>query len=235
MKSKGEISSGNRVLTSIAIFAILAAASIAWIAAPGSVAAEKPEEGKISLGARTLILPAPVWIICSYDSSGRPNAMTASWAGICSSDPASVTVSLRESRYSFDGIIARKAFTVNIPSTRFAAEAAFFGTVSGRDIDKFRATGLTAVASGLVDAPYIGEFPLVVECRLSGTYNVGSHVMLIGEIVDVKADKSVLDGRGMPAMDKVDPFVFATGNGSFYSIGESLGSVSELSDKIGKK
>jgi flavin reductase (DIM6/NTAB) family NADH-FMN oxidoreductase RutF len=215
----------------VAIFTTLAAASIA---APESAAAQKPGEGKISLGQRTLILPAPVWIICSYDSSGRPNAMTASWAGICSSDPASVTVSLRESRYSFDGIVARKAFTVNIPSTRFAAEAAFFGTASGRDVDKFRATGLTAVPSGLVDAPYIGEFPLVVECRLSGTYNVGSHVMLIGEIVDVKADKSVLDGRGVPDMAKVDPFVFATGSGNFHSIGGSLGSVSELRDKIGK-
>ncbi len=231
MKSKCESASWNRVLTSVAIFTILAAASIA---VPESAAAQKPEEGKISLGQRTLILPAPVWIICSYDSSGRPNAMTASWAGICSSDPASVTVSLRESRYSFDGIIARKAFTVNIPSTRFATEAAFFGTVSGRDVDKFRATGLTAVASSLVDAPYIGEFPLVVECRLSGTYNVGSHVMLIGEIVDVKADKSVLNDRGTPDMEKVDPFVFATGSGNFHSIGGSLGSVSELKDKIGK-
>lgn len=235
MKVLCEGSVTNRIKRTAVILTLLAAISITGLPPAKLRAAGQEKDNKISLGQETLIGPAPVWIICSYDDKSIPNAMTASWVGICSSNPASVTVSLRESRYSFGNITKRKAFTVNIPSSRFAAEAAFFGTVSGRDIDKFKAAGITAVRSDLVDAPYIMEFPLVVECRLTGTYNAGAHIMFIGEIVDVKADRSVLDARGMPDIHKLDPFVYATGSGEFYSIGESLGSISELEKKISRE
>lgn len=209
------------------------AAVIITAAGPYSWSQEQERAAvKSSLGKSPLILPAPVWIIGSYDSDGNPNVMTASWVGICSSGPASVTISLRESRYTYENIVLRGAFTVNLPSARFAAESAFFGTVSGRDFDKFAATGLTAVRSELVDAPYIAEFPLVVECRVTGTYDAGAHTMFIGEIIDVKADPSILKENGRPDIMKLDPIVYAVGSGDFHRIGESVGTVSELEKKI---
>lgn len=212
--------------------AMILAFCILLLSSAPAFTGESVGDAKKSLGKHTLILPAPVWIIGSYDAEGVANVMAASWVGICSSDPASVTVSLKESRYTYENVKERGAFTVNIPSSRFAAESAFFGTVSGRDYDKFAATGLTAVRSELVDAPYIKEFPLIVECRLTGTYEVGVHIMFIGEIVDVKADESVLNERGRPDISRLDPFVYATGSGTFHSIGKSLGTVSELQKKI---
>ena len=77
---------------------------------------------KKSIGANTLLSPAPVWVVCSYDAEGRPNAMTSSWAGICSSKPASVMVALRKATYSYASLVERKAFTVNIPSVDLAVE-----------------------------------------------------------------------------------------------------------------
>jgi len=234
MKIQGDERAAGRLGRTASLLALLAVMTGSGLLPANLCAAGGAKDEKVSLGQKTLAGPAPVWVICSYDAEGKPNAMTASWAGICSSNPASVTVSLREARYSYGNIVGRKAFTVNIPSSRFAAETAFFGTVSGRDIDKFKATGMTAVRSDLVDAPYIMEFPLVLECRLTGTYNVGGHVMFIGEIVDVKADRSVLDGRGMPDIGKLDPFVYSTGSGEFYSIGKSLGSIADLEEKISR-
>ena len=87
--------------------------------ATGSVQQAKPEgkagEEKISLGAKTVIIPTPVWIIGSYDKNGKPNAMTSSWVGVCCSQPASIMTCLREATYTFGNIMERKAFTVNIP------------------------------------------------------------------------------------------------------------------------
>jgi flavin reductase (DIM6/NTAB) family NADH-FMN oxidoreductase RutF len=194
------------------------------------------EDGeKASLGARTVVIPTPVWVIGSYDKEGKSNVMTSSWVGICCSKPASLMTCLREATYTHGNIMDRKAFTVNIASESFAHQAAYVGRVSGRDVDKFKETGLTPVKSDLVDAPYIKEFPLVVECQLTKTVELGSHTMFIGEIRDVKADHSILSEANVPDIEKLKPFVFTPGSSKFYGIGEYLGNVSDLAAKTVKK
>jgi flavin reductase (DIM6/NTAB) family NADH-FMN oxidoreductase RutF len=178
---------------------------------------------KKSIGADTLAYPTPVWCVGSYDQSGKPNVMTIAWGGICNSSPASITVSLRKATYSYGCIMERKAFTVSVPSTKHAAEADYFGIASGKDVDKFAATGLTPVDSNVVDAPYVGEFPLVVECRLAHTFELGLHTQFVGEIVDIKADEEALNEKGKPRMDKLDPFVFGPGVREYWSMGKVVG------------
>ena len=192
------------------------------------------EPKKKSLGART-ILPSPVWVIGSYDKNGQANAMTSAWAAICCSRPPCVTISLRKETYTYSNIMEKKAFTVNIPAASQAAYAAYFGSVSGRDVNKFVATGLTPVKSDLVEAPYIKEFPLILECRLKQTLEIGSHTMFIGEIVDVKADENILTEEGALDLEKFRGFFFQPGRGKFYQYGEFLGDVAALAEKIKKK
>jgi flavin reductase (DIM6/NTAB) family NADH-FMN oxidoreductase RutF len=190
---------------------------------------------KISLGAKTLAQPTPLWIVGSYDENGRPNAMAAAWGGICCSKPPCLAVSLREERHSFAAITARKAFTVSVPSVRFAAQADFFGIASGRDTDKFAAAGLTPVRSELVDAPYVGEFPLVLECVLRRTVPLGMHVQFIGEIVDVKAEEDVLDAKGFPDAAKVQPLVFTPVSRAYHAVGEFVGQAFEMGQAFSRK
>lgn len=200
----------------------------------GSVTGNKSSgeysDGKKSLGARTW-LPTPVWVIGSYDTAGKPNFMTAAWVGISCSRPPCVTISLRKATYTYGNLIERKAFTVNLPSKAFASQAGFFGRVSGRDVDKLQATGLTEGKSELVDAPYLKEFPYVVECRVIHTYEVGLHTMFIGEIMDIKADPAVLDVEGRPVMEKLAPFFYFPSKGGFYPVGPFMGTVEELKDR----
>ncbi len=189
---------------------------------------------KVSLGAKTAIIPAPVWVIGSYDKQGKPNLMTAAWVGICASTPPSVTVCLRKATYTHGNIMERKAFTVNIASESLAQHAAYVGRVSGRTQDKFLKTGLTPVKSAQVDAPFVKEFPLVAECEVRQTVEVGSHTVFIGEIMDVKAARSIVGEDGVPDMGKLKPFVFSPGSSQFYGIGPSLGKVSELAKRTGE-
>ncbi len=182
------------------------------------------ESLKKSLGAKVLFYPAPVMIVGTYDREGRPNVMTAAWGGVCCSAPPAIAVSLRKATYSYGNVVERKAFTINIPGERNIKEADYFGMVSGKNEDKFKATGLTPVKSSVVDAPYVGEFPLVIECRLLQTVEIGLHTQFIGEIMDVKADVSVMTEDGMtPDIEKLRPLVFTPESRLYYGVGRQLG------------
>jgi len=177
---------------------------------------------KRSLGAKTIVYPAPVFVIGTYDSTGKANVMTASWAGLCCSRPPCVAVALRKATSTYGNIVQRQAFTVSIPSEKYLKQTDYFGLVSGRDVDKFAVTGLTAARSEIVDAPYVAEFPLVLECRLFKTIELGLHTQFIGEIMDVKADEDVIGLDGLD-MAKVRPFVFAPDTQFYYGIGSFAG------------
>ncbi len=186
---------------------------------------------KISLGAKTLLYPTPVLLVGTYDEHNKANLMCAAWGGICCSKPVCVNVSLRAATYSHKAIIARKAFTLGIPSDSQVKEADYMGIASGRNVDKFAEVGWTAVKSELVDAPFAAEIPFVLECKLIETVELGLHTMFIGEVMDVKADEHILGETGQPDMNKLKPLAFASGIQKYYSLGNFAGDAF----KVGKK
>lgn len=186
---------------------------------------------KKSLGANTFAMPAPVWVVGTYGENGEANIMTAAWGGICCTAPPCVAISLQKVRASYTNIIKNKAFTISVPSHKHVVEADYVGIDSGKNIDKFAATKLTPIPSEIVNAPYVEEFPLVLECKLLHTIEIGLHVQFIGEIMDVKADESVLGDKGLPTLEKVSPLVFSTTEHKYYKIGEFL----EKSHSVGLK
>jgi len=187
---------------------------------------------KRSLGAQTFLFPAPVLMVGSYDQADKPNLMNAAWGGICCSEPPCVTVSLRKARHSYDSILARKAFTIGIANEAYMAEADYVGIASGQNIDKFAVAGLTPVRSDLVDAPYAAEFPVVLECCLLHTLEIGVHTQFIGEIVDVKADQNILSDDGLPDILKIQPLVYDTAHNGYHAVGPLLGKAFSVGRKL---
>ena len=187
---------------------------------------------KKSIGPRTLVYPTPVFMVGTYDKAGKPNVMTAAWGGICCSKPPCVAVSLRKARYSYDNLVERQAFTVNIASENYVKEADYFGIASGRNKDKFAASVLTPVKSDQVDAPVIEEFPFALECTLLHTIEIGVHVQFIGEIVDIKADEDFLNDKGVPDIAKVKPILFAPEMQAYYGVGKFLGKAFSIGKEI---
>jgi len=177
---------------------------------------------KRSLGAKTIVGATSVWVVGTYDRAGKPNMMTAAWGGVCCSDPPCVAVSLRKATYSYGSIEEQKAFTVNIPSAEYVRETDYVGIASGRNKDKWRATGLTPVRGDLVNAPYVAEFPLVLECKLLHVIELGLHTQFVGEILDVKAEESIFGEQGTLDIEKVDPFFYVPGSGVYRAIGRYL-------------
>jgi flavin reductase (DIM6/NTAB) family NADH-FMN oxidoreductase RutF len=174
---------------------------------------------KKSLGAKTLIYPAPVLVVGTYDKDGKADVTTVSWGGVCCSQPPCVAISLRRATLSYENIMARKAFTLSIPSEKHVKEADYFGLISGRQLDKFAATKLTAVKSKLVAAPYVKEFPLVLECKVVDVAEIGMHTQFIGEVLDVKADEAVIGSGGAVDIRKLCPLVFTADTQEYYGVG----------------
>lgn len=177
---------------------------------------------KKSIGIGTYALPSPVWVVGTYDAAGKPNLMTAAWGGICNSRPPCIYVSLRKATYSHGNIMARKAYTVSIPSEKHIREADWIGIASGRDVDKFETAKLTPVKGSVVDAPYVEEFPVVIECRVKEVVELGLHTQFVGEIMDVKADAEVLNEKGRIDIEKVKPVIFTVNTSGYYGIGKKL-------------
>lgn len=190
---------------------------------------------KQSLGVRPLIYPTPVWVVGTYGEDGKPNLMTASWAGICSSSPPCVNVSLREATSTYKNIIARKAFTLSVPSESQAKIADWLGMSTGAKVDKFELTGLTPVKADLINAPYAAEFPMVLECVLSHTLPLGLHTMFVGEIADVKCDESKLGPTGLPDLEKIKPFLFAPEVRGYYRTAGFLGEAFSIGRSVAPK
>lgn len=186
---------------------------------------------KRSLGKKTIVHPAPAFVIGTYDREGKANAATVAWGGICCSSPPCISISLRKATYTYENIMFKKAFTVNIPSDRFIKEVDFFGVYSGRDMDKFNKTGLTPVKGTTVDAPYIEEFPFILECRLIQFNELGLHTQFIGEIMDIKADESVIINNTID-IEKVMPIIYAPELRKYFGVGGFLGNAFSIGKEL---
>jgi flavin reductase (DIM6/NTAB) family NADH-FMN oxidoreductase RutF len=189
---------------------------------------------KKSVSANTINPATPVWIVGTYGKDHKPNVMTAAWAGVCCSKPPCIAVSLRKATSTYGNITERKAFTVSIPSEKYVKEADYFGMTSARDVDKFLVTGLTAEKSLLVDAPYVKEFPLVLECKVIQIVEIGLHTEFIGEVIDVKADSELLNEKGLPDIEKIKPLIWNPIDMQYRGLGKPLGQGFSIGKEIKK-
>lgn len=185
---------------------------------------------KRSQGVKNLVFPEPAMVIGSYDKDGKPNIMTAAWFGVANSRPLKVSVSLRPATYSYHCITANMAFTVNVPDASLINYVKFAGKYSGKDMNKFEETGLTPVKSEYVNAPYIEEFPIVLECKVTEYHDLGSHRQFIGEVVDAKIDERLLDGDGKVNMDLFNPIIY--GQGKYYSGLDLIQNINEIIPEV---
>lgn len=173
-----------------------------------------------NFGVKPAVYPQPVFIIATYDESGVPNAMNAAWGGISEENEISICVSAGHK--TTKNILARGAFTVNVATADYVAACDYVGVVSGNKVpDKFARAGFHATKSEFVDAPLIDELPMAVECRLK-SYDEET-CRLVGEIVNVSADESVLGENGKVDPAKLRPITFDTMNNAYLVLGEKVG------------
>lgn len=136
-----------------------------------------------------VIYPLPAFLVTCINREGKPNIITISWCMPISVKPPIVAISVRPERYSFKLIRETQEFAVNIPSEELAEATNFCGILSGRAVDKFKETGLTAVPAHKLKTPLIKECLGHLECEVIGEIPVGDHSIFLGKVVAASADK----------------------------------------------
>lgn len=174
--------------------------------------------------ASNLLNPVPAVLISCADENGKPNVMTAAWAGTICSDPVMVSVSIRKQRYSHDIIARTGEFVMNLSTKKLAKVTDFVGVRSGRDIDKFALEGemkLTPYPSRFVKAPGIEESPVSLECKVVQVLELGTHDMFIAKVLSTNVDDTYMDENGKLDLKKAE--LIAYNHGEYYELGKLLG------------
>ena len=172
-----------------------------------------------NFGAKALSYPQPVLMIATYNEDGTPDVMNAAWGGI--SDDTEISICMGKHKTT-ENLKKRQAFTISMGDEKHMLSCDYVGMVSGRDVpDKFARAGFTAEKSTLVDAPIIKELPICLECKVK-SYDEKT-CRLVGEIVNVSVDESVLDENGKVDVAKAAPITFDPFNMAYVKLGDKVG------------
>ena len=69
----------------------------------------------------------------------------------------------------------------------------------------------------------IEELKLTLVCKVINTFELGSHIQVTGQIIDVLADEEILDDKGLIDIKKLDPILYDHSAREYYGVGEKTG------------
>jgi len=193
----------------------------------------QPHQGftmeKVTLGPMPYMSVMPTLLV-GANVSGKPNYMTAAWATVACMAPPMVCVAINHVRHTAKGIEENKTFSLNVPAAKDVVAADYCGIVSGEKEDKSKV--YTSFYGKTQTAPMAKECPVNIECKLFKSVDCGSHLLYIGEIVEIHANTScVTDGK--PDLTKIDPVVYA--QSLYFGVGPQLEKAFSAGKKFQKK
>lgn len=171
--------------------------------------------------AGNMVYPVPAVMVSLQDLQGKKNIITVAWTGTICSSPAMTYISVRKERYSHSMLKETGEFVINLSTEKLTRAVDYCGVRSGRDVDKFKEMGLTAIPATKVAAPMIAESPVNIECRVTQVLELGSHDMFLAEVLAVNVDDRYIDEKGKFHLTQAHPMVYS--HGSYYGLGKELG------------
>ena len=171
------------------------------------------------LGVKPWFYPLPVLIIGTYNEDGTADAMNAAWGGLYSADQ--VVLCLSAGHKTTQNIQARGAFTVSFADAAHVTAADYVGMVSAnQEKNKMEKAGFSVTRSGRVDAPLIDQMPVSLECKLVKINEDGN---IIGQIVNISAEESVLDDDGRIDLTRFCPISYEPSHSAYHVLGKQVG------------
>jgi len=141
-----------------------------------------------------LLHPFNATLVTCQEKNGPPNVLAIAWIMPLSLDPPKLVFAIRKERYSYKLLEQAREFVVNMPRFDLARQVLYCGRESGKDVDKFRKTGLTAGKARKVGVPIVNECVAHVECRVAEMIAKGDHVLVVGDVLAAYAKKEVFKG-----------------------------------------
>lgn len=182
-----------------------------------------------------MLYPLPAVMVSTGDRAGNKNIITIAWTGTICTNPPMVYISVRPQRFSYDMIKDTGEFAINLTTGKLSRAADYCGVRSGRDVDKWKETGLTPIqARTLAYAPLIKESPVGIECAVTEVKELGSHHMFLAEVKSVQVDESYLNEDNKFELNKAG--LMAYSHGQYRELGKVIGSFGySVQKKPGKR
>jgi flavin reductase (DIM6/NTAB) family NADH-FMN oxidoreductase RutF len=181
---------------------------------------------KIKFGPQTLLYPMPA-VLVGVNINKKPNFMAAAWCAIAAHKPPAVSVAIRKERYTLEGVRENGTFSINVPSSDMVKKTDYCGVYSGKKNDKSQI--FKAFYGDLKTAPLIQECPLNLECKVLHYLDVGTHTLVVGEIIETYLSEDCLT-NGKVDPKKIDPLIYTPGTMKYHRLGEDIASAF----KVGK-
>ena len=124
-------------------------------------------------------------------------------------------------RYSYHLIEESGEFVINLTTEKLVKATDYCGVRSGRDVDKFKEMHLTPLASKHIHAPGIAESPVNIECKVREIKPLGSHSMILADVVGVTIDDTLLDEKGKFELNQSGLVTYS--HGEYFLLGKKLG------------
>lgn len=176
---------------------------------------------KLTWKPGTMVYPVPaVMVTCGNKEIGE-NIITIAWTGTVCTNPPMCYISVRKQRYSYDLIKDTGEFVINLTTKDLVKATDYCGVKSGRDVDKFKEMNLTSIPATKVSAPLIEESPLNIECKVTEIKELGSHDMILAEVLAVNVDENLIDENGKMHLDWSNPITYS--HGTYYDLKSQLG------------
>ena len=172
-------------------------------------------------GKEAAVFPLPVFIIATYDGNGRADAMNAAWGGKCGK--TRIALNIGAGHMTTENIRRKKAFTVSFATKDTVVISDYFGVESGKNADKIAKSGVHVRKSAFVDASVIEEYPVTLECRLAELQELDGEARVVGEVVNMSADSTVLDENGRIDAGKLQPVSYDAVAKKYRLVGEIVG------------
>ena len=179
--------------------------------------------GKIDFKPGNMLYPLPAVLVTVRDKEGRDNMITIAWAGTACTNPPMLYISVRPERYSYKALRETGEFVVNLTTKDMAKAVDYCGVRSGKDVDKFKQTGLQKGEASKVNVSVIEDSPVNIECKVRELLELGSHHMFLADVVHVTVDDRYMDEKGTFHLERANPIVYS--HGTYFDIGNSLGTV----------
>ena len=182
-----------------------------------------------------MLYPLPAVMVSCADKDGKDNILTVAWTGTVCSEPAMLYISVRPNRFSHHMIEETGEFVVNLTTEKLARATDFCGVRSGKDMDKWKETGLTrGKAVSLEYAPIISESPVSIECKVTEIKRLGTHDMFLARVTAVQVSKSYMDEKGKFNLNHTG--LLAYSHGEYLGLGKEIGTFGySVKKKNGKK
>ena len=179
--------------------------------------------GKKEIEPTVFLFPNPIVLVTCHGVVSGPNIITIAWTGVVNSRPPMIGIAIQPIRYSHGLIRQSGEFGVNIPNRNLLRTIDYCGIVSGRNVDKFTATGLTPLPARKIKPPLIEECPVNLECVVRHFLTLGMHDLFIGEIIGIRADERVLDEKGKLDSSRLTPITYFSQPAEYWSLGDRIG------------